>query len=240
MPRPATALILIALLSVTACTDLGSINESTADQRTFDLPGTALTVDSGGADLRLVTGEPGGVTVDRTLTGKATADGNAAWSMNGSRLTLRVTCSGFVPDCGGRHIVHVPPGTAVTVTNDAPTRLVEPSGAVTATVDGSWLTVERPSGRLTLRAEAAVTVTGATSPDVTASSDTRGVALTFRRAPERVDARAPGGAVAVTLPAGPETYRVTCSPGSPAVPSDPSSPRTVSATGTTASVRKAA
>ncbi|GAA3382015.1 hypothetical protein [Cryptosporangium minutisporangium] len=244
MPPPArltTTLLLAALLGTTACTDLRAINETSQSKRTFRLSGDALTVDSAGADLRLVTGEPGTVTVDRTLTGKATADGNATWSMDGDRLRLRVVCSGFVPDCTGRHVVSVPAGTALTVTNDAPTRAVEPDGALTATVDGSWLTVERPTGRLRLRAELAVNVTGATSPDVFASSDTRAVNLGFRRAPQQVDARAAAGAVTVTLPTGPETYRVTCTPGRSTVPSDAASKRVVNAVaGTTAQVRKAA
>jgi len=97
--RP-TPLVLPAALATgigcAGCTDLRSINETTTDQRTFPLARSALVVESSGADLRLVTGDAGEVRVDRTLTGKATADGNASWSMTGDRLSLRVVCSGFV------------------------------------------------------------------------------------------------------------------------------------------------
>ncbi|TQS45202.1 hypothetical protein [Cryptosporangium phraense] len=235
MRSPLTALAAAVLIGCTACTDISSINESSHDRRSFDLPGDSLVVDAGGTDVRLVTGDPGRVQVDRTLTGKATADGNASWSLSGDRLRLRVTCSGFVPDCGGLHVVRVPPRTAVTITSDAPVRAVGPTGALTATVSDSWLRVERPAGPLRLRAQQSVTVTDATSADVRATSDERKVDVAFARPPDHVDAEA-AGAVRVTLPPGPETYRITCDCPTK---SDPASPRTVVAHGTTAQVRKA-
>ena len=243
-PRRLAAVLLAAVLaSCAACTDVRSINQTSADRRTFPLPGAALVVDSAGADLRLVPGGSDSIAVERSVTGKATAAGNASWSMTGDTLRLRVKCSGFVPDCGGLHVVHVPPGTAVRVSNDAPVRAVGPTGALTATVTGSWLTVERPAGPLRLRASMSVTVTDAASTEVTAASWERAVMLTFRRAPQRVEARATAGAVTITLPAGPETYRVACTPGMAAVHSDPSSSRAITAVAGTshlAQVRKGA
>ena len=228
--------LLAAVLTCAACTDLSSIDESIQDQRSFPLPGNQLVVDSAGGSVRVVSAEAESVRVDRTLTGKATADGQASWEMDGNRLKLRVTCSGFVPDCSGLYVVHVPAGTAVTVTNDAPVRVVAPTGALTATVTGSWLRVENPAGALRLRAEQSVTVTGATSADVTVSSDARSVSVAFEHPPEHVDARAVDTAT-VTLPPGPETYRVDCGCSAP---NDPAATRTITARARTAQVRKAA
>jgi hypothetical protein len=247
-PRLATLVLAVVLAGSAGCTDLQSINETKQDQRRFAMSDGALVVDSAGADLRLVTGTSGTVLVERLLTGKATARGNASWSLAGRTLRLRVTCSGLVPDCGGRHIVHVPPGLPVRVSNDQPVRAVGVTGDLTAAVTDSWLRVEEPAGRLRLQATQTVTVTAATSTDVTASSDERPVTLAFRRPPDRVEARATAGAVTITLPKGTETYRVTCRPG-PARPgsatlrSDPASKRTVvaiAAPARSAQVRKAA
>ncbi|GAA0229005.1 hypothetical protein [Cryptosporangium japonicum] len=227
--------ILAAVVACAACTDVSSINETSQDRRSFPLSGSALVVDAAGTSVRLVAGSGEDVGVDRELTGKATADGQASWSMSGNRLTLRVTCSGFVPDCSGLHVVHVPTGTAVTITSDSPVRAVAPSGALTATVTGSWLRVEDPAGVLRLRAEQSVTVTGATASDVTAASESR-VELGFRTAPEHVDVQATDRAT-VTLPNGPETYRVDCACTRS---NDPASARTITVRARTAQVRRAA
>lgn len=227
--------ILAAVVLCAACTDVSAINETSADQRSFPLPGSTLVIDAKGTSVRLVAGDAEGVGVDRELTGKATADGQASWSMSGNRLSLRVTCSGFVPDCSGLHVVHVPAGTAVTITSDSPVRAVAPAGALTATVTGSWVRVEDPAGVLRLRAEQSVTVTGATAGDVTAVSDIR-VELGFRTAPHRVDVQATERAT-VTLPTGPETYRVACPC---TAPNDPASDRTITVRARTAQIRKVA
>lgn len=233
---------LLAVVAASGCADVRAVDETSEDRREFTLTGDRLVIDSGGADLRLVAGAGDAVAVERRLTGKATVDGNASWAMDGATLRLSVTCSGFVPDCGGRHVVHVPSGVAVAVTSDAPVRAVGLDADLTATVTDAWLRVEEPAGALRLTADLAVDVTGARSADVSATSRERGVALDFASAPNRVRARA-GGDVAVTLPRGPETYRVTAGPGKPALRSDPASPRTVTAAageGRTARVRKAA
>ncbi|MCW6008056.1 hypothetical protein K1W54_26450 [Micromonospora sp. CPCC 205371] len=233
---------LVAVVVTAGCTDVRAVNETRDDRREFSLTGDRLVIDSGGADLRLVAGTSKAVVVDRSLTGKATVGDNASWAMDGETLRLSVTCSGFVPDCGGRHIVRVPSGVAVTVTSDAPVRAVGLDAALTATVIDSWLRVEEPAGALRLTADLAVDVTGARSADVSATSRERSVALDFTVAPTRVRARA-GGDVAVTLPSGPETYRVTAAPGETALRSDPASERTVTAAageGRSARVRKAA
>ncbi|WP_433389166.1 hypothetical protein [Micromonospora sp. KLBMP9576] len=228
-------------MAVAGCADLRSINEARDDRREFSLSGDRLVIDNDGVDLRLVAGAGAAVEVQRSLTGKATADDNASWALDGGTLRLTVTCSGLVPDCGGRHVVHVPAGVAVEVTSDAPVRAVGLDVDFSATVTDAWLRVEDPTGPLRLHAEEGVEVTGARSATVSATSTGRGVDLGFTSAPTRVEARA-GGSVAVTLPGGPETYRVTAAPGRPGLTSDPTSERTVTATageGLTATVRKA-
>ncbi|MEU8821650.1 hypothetical protein [Actinoplanes sp. NPDC048796] len=231
---------LLLLASLTGCADLGAIDETNEDRHEFALDGQRLIIDNDGGDLRLVAGTGDAVVVQRSLTGKATVDGNAAWSLSDDTLQLRVTCSGFVPDCGGRHVVAVPPGVAVTVTSDSPVRAVGLDAALTATVSDSWVRVESPSGPLRLDAGLNAEVIGARSADVVVSSRDGRVRLSFTTAPQHVSARA-GGSVDVVLPAGPETYRVA-GPGRPGLRSDPASKRAVEvAAGSdgTAQVRKA-
>jgi hypothetical protein len=177
--RVAPFLSLAAVVAVAGCADIGAINEARDDWREFGLAGERLVIDSDGADLRLVAGAGAAIEVRRSLTGKATLDGNASWSMDG--------------------------------------------------------------GTLRLRAEYDVDVTGARTADVTATSTDMSVDLAFASPPTRVEARA-DGSVVVTLPGGPETYRVTTAPGRPALTSDPASRRTVTAIAGddhTAHVRKA-
>ncbi len=232
-----------ALLGSTGCTDVGAIDESWEERQGFAHSGTRLAIDSDGTDLRLVAGTGDTVDVERTLTGKATVDGNAAWSLEAGTLRLRATCSGFVPNCGARHVVHVPAGvTAVDVTSGGPVRVVGLSADLTAKVTGGWLRVEAPSGTLRLRAEQNVDVTAARSTDVTATSADRAVNVAFAGAPTRVRATASEGPVTVTLPGGRETYRITTTPGKREPRSDPASRRVVTATagdGHTATVRTA-
>lgn len=233
----AVAALAACLLGTAGCADLGAIDETREDRSTFPFSGTRLTVDNAGAELRVVTGAIGAIEVERSLTGKATLDGNASWSLEdpagGSDATLRlgIVCSGFVPDCGGRHVVHVPPGVTVEITSDgAPVRVVGLTSQLSARVTDSWLRVEQPGGRLRLRAAYNVEVTGARSNEVSATSDERTVDLTFAAPPGRVEAKAGHGSISITLPAGPETYRIAAGDVKSGVPSDPASPRTITAT----------
>ncbi|GAA0485505.1 hypothetical protein Ade02nite_09030 [Paractinoplanes deccanensis] len=220
---------LLLLLPVAGCTDLAAIDETSDDRQEFALAGERLVIDNDGVELRLTAGTGDAVVVQRSLTGKATVDGNASWSMRDNTLRLSVSCSGFVPDCGGRHVVGVPPGVEVQVTSDSPVRAVGLGAALTATVSDSWLHVESPGGPLRLDAGLAVEVTGARSADVAVSSRDDDVRINFTSPPSHVEARA-AGSVDVVLPAGPETYRVTATPGGSALRHDPASKRSISAT----------
>lgn len=225
------------VVGVAGCADLRAINSERDDRREFPFSGDRLTVQSDGTDVRLIPGARGVVTVDRHLTGKATTDGGASWSLTGDTLNLRVTCSGFVPDCGGTHVVAVPAEVAVQLTSHSGSvRSAGHPGDLTISVEDGWLRVEDPVGTLRLTAELTVEVTGARSTDVTATSEDRDVTLTFATPPKRVEARARTGDAEVRLPAGPETYRVRGS----GLRSDPNSDRTVTAIADhgTARVRK--
>jgi hypothetical protein len=226
---PLIPLLLLLLVPLAGCTDVGAIHENSDDQHEFPLTGDRLVIDNEGGDLRLVAGTGDAVSVQRSLTGKATVEGNASWDLTRETLRLRVVCSGFVPDCGGRHTVTVPAGVAVQVTSDSPVRAVGLSAAFTATVSDTWLRVESPAGPLRLDAELNVDVTDARSTDVAVTSHDGGVRLAFASPPDRVEARA-GGLVDVVLPAGPETYRVTAAPARSALRSDPASKRSIAAT----------
>ncbi|GIG91903.1 hypothetical protein [Plantactinospora endophytica] len=222
------------LAGVTGCADLRAVDSARTDERRFTLAGPALTIDTHGADLRVVAGDGPEVEVRRSLTGKATLPENAGWELTGDTLRLAVTCSGFVPDCGGSHVVGVPAGTDVRVTSrDGAVRTVGLTGDLTAEVRHGWLRVERPAGLLRLTAGLALEVTEARSTDVTARSSGGDVRLSFAVAPRRVTATAELGSVDVALPAGPETYRISTvgqagSGGSGPV-SDPASERVVRA-----------
>ncbi len=229
-----TFTVLLAAATVVAlggCADVIAVGSSRYDKRVFDFTDPRLTIDNHGGQLRLVPGTGPGLEVERSLTGKASWDRNASWSLARDTLSLQVTCSGFVPDCSGLHIVHVPPGVAVTVLSQGAVRTVGVPGDLTVTVVDDWLRVENPVGALRLKADLAVDVTGARSTDVTAASTEGTVNLAFAAPPTRVEARSRDGSVDVRLPPGPETYRVLAS-GASAVPNDPSSTRSVVAQAT--------
>lgn len=233
MLRPAGVAICAALLvGVAGCADLRAINSAREERREFPLASVdaELTIDVHGGDLRIVAGTGSGdvVRVHRSLTGKATLPGNADWAMSDGTLRLGITCSGFVPDCGGRHIVELPAGTPVRVISEAgAVRAVGVTGKLTVDAQDGWVRVEDPSGPLRLRAALTVEVTRARSADVTAASEERDVRLNFAAAPRRVEARSVSGTVEIGLPPGPETYRIKTVAGTGTASSTVRSDRTV-------------
>jgi hypothetical protein len=239
--------VVAALVGAAGCSDLAARDEQREDTQSFPFSGPKLTIENSLADLRLVAGTSEAVEVQRSLTGKAATGKNATWSLTDGTLKLTITCSGLVINCGGRHIVKVPPGVAVEVRSDgAPVRAVAIPGDLTIRVTDNWMRVEDPSGKLRLTgSDANITVTGSRSPEVTAEATDGGIDLSFAAAPTRVEARSSTGPVKVTLPAGAETYRVTTTSDTgtakSAVPNDPASPRVVTAVAENgnATVRKA-
>ena len=236
----------VALIGTTGCGDLAARDEQREDERSFAFSGPKLTIDNSVGDLRLVAGTSDAVEVQRSLTGKAATGENATWSLTDGTLKLAITCSGLVLNCGGRHIVTVPPGVTVDVRSDAPVRAVAIPGDLTIKVTDNWIRVEDSSGKLRLTGSGAnITVTGSRSAEVTAQVTDGGVDLSFAAAPTRVEARSSAGPVKVTLPQGAETYRITTSSDAgtakSSVPSDEASARVITAVAENgnATVRKA-
>lgn len=230
------------MLTATGCGDLTAFTAERDDTRDFAFSGDRLTIDARGSELRVVGGADGVVRVERSLAGKAATGDNASLSLVDGHLAVRVVCSGLVVTCRAHHIVAVPAGTSVEVISDGPVRTVGLTGDLTAEV-AEWLTVEEPGGALRLQAGPNLTVTASRSPDMVATSTERNVSMSFDRPPGRIEARAPHGSVEITLPGGPETYRVSASSTGGVthleVASDPDSARGITVTaGGTVRVRK--
>jgi hypothetical protein len=213
-----------------------SAGETRSDSETFPLPGDTLRIEASEATVRIETGSTDSLVVERTLTGSAGNDGNATRSFEGGTLRLAVECSGFVTSCEGDHIVRVPEGTAVVVeASGSAVDILSVSGDLEASVtnDGS-LRVVGSTGRLQLfGGGGSIVVSDARSSVVTARTSADGdVELGFAAPPERVEVEASGSAD-ITVPEGPETYRIEGSGVSGGVSSDAGSKRviTVSAGG---------
>lgn len=111
------AVVLVAGLS--AC-GASAAEDDHPDHRTFDLPGTTLTIDSDDSALEIVAADhtpSGKIKVTRWFQGTVAlgTDPEVTWSMDGDRLVLGERCSGVVADCSAQHRIEVPRGVAVTV-----------------------------------------------------------------------------------------------------------------------------
>jgi hypothetical protein len=217
-----------ACVLLTCLTGCDSNAQTFQDDRRFPFGGRSLTIDAHETKLTVLNGSGGEIEVERELRGTAAKDGNASWSLEGETLRLRVDRTGIVLTCESEHRVRVPKGIAVTISGTGTdTRLEGLTGDITATLShDSALRVVGPAGRLRLRNGGGdITVTEARSSDVRAETSADGtINLTFAAAPRRVEARAVGS-VGITLPAGPETYRVDAAGAD--VPSDPDSDRLI-------------
>jgi hypothetical protein len=234
--KSAFALVAVAataLLGVSGCKPVDGGGSPTTDSRTFAFAGSRLTIETRESGLRVETGTGKEVEVERSLSGKAGSGGNASWSMEGSTLKLSVNCSGVNVNCSADNVVRVPAGIAVEVKSfGSPVSVVGLAADLTANVadDGS-LKVQDPAGALRLSSQGSnITVTGARSTDVTADASADGnVDLGFVTAPNRVQAKSHGGAVKVTLPNGPETYRLDLGGAPTNLTNDPASSRSITA-----------
>lgn len=228
------ASVLLAVL--TGCDTKNA--ETTRDDRRFPFSGRTLTIDAHETRLTVVAGADGEIKVERRLQGTAAKDGNTSLSLQGTTLRLRVECTGVVITCESEHRVHVPKGIQIKVKGTgAVARLEGLTGDITASMSrDSSLRVVRPQGRLRLwNGGGDIAVTRARSSDVEAETAADGtVRLTFATAPRRVEARA-AESVDITLPSGPETYRVDAAGAD--VPNDPASDRLIVARAVDGSVK---
>lgn len=237
----AAALTAMALATPAGCTSL-SAGATSQDSRDFTFSGRTLTIDARELNLTLVPGSAGKVSVRRRLAGSA-VNGSSSWSLKNATLRLRTECSGLVLECESEHTVRVPKNVALKIdASGGAVRIEGLTGDVNAVLrnDGS-LRVIGPKGTLRLRNHGGrIVVEDATSTDVRADTSADGtIRLGFAAAPDRVEAHA-SGSVSITLPAGPETYRVDAA-GARGLPSDPDSDRVIIATAAdgTVSLRKA-
>lgn len=208
------------------------------ESRSFPFSGTLLVIDTRETELRIANGDGADIEVERSLEGDAGDDGDATWALDGDTLKLSVNCSGLVLECASEHTVKVPKGVAIELkSSGSPVRIDALAGDLTATLtnDGS-LRASNPAGKLRLKSGGGdIVVTGARSRDVTASTTAdANIKLGFAVAPDRVEANA-SGSVEVTLPKGPETYKIVGS--ADGLDSDPASKRVITVTAVDGRIR---
>ncbi|WP_164555728.1 MULTISPECIES: DUF4097 family beta strand repeat-containing protein [unclassified Streptomyces] len=228
------AVVLVAGLS--AC-GASAAEDDDPDHRSFDLPGTTLTIDSDDSALEIVAADghaSGKIAVTRWFQGSVAIGSKAkvTWSMDGDRLVLREKCSGIIADCSTKHRIEVPRGVSV--------KVVERDGSVRArgfrdplsirTKDGS-VRVTDSSGPLELRAGDGSVRAEVTSRTVRARTGDGSIHLELGAVPDLVESRSGDGSLTIDLPrAG---YRVDTGTGDGAeevsVPRDDSSSHRVTA-----------
>ncbi|MFJ5555867.1 DUF4097 family beta strand repeat-containing protein [Streptomyces sp. NPDC093250] len=228
------AVVLVAGLS--AC-GASAAEDDHPDHRTFDLPGTTLTIDSDDSALEIVAADhtpSGKIKVTRWFQGTVAlgTDPEVTWSMDGDRLVLRERCSGVVADCSTKHRIEVPHGVAVTVEDkDGSVRARGFRDALSIrTTDGS-VRVTDSSGPLELRTGDGSVRAEVTSRTVRARTGDGSVHLELGVVPDLVESRTGDGSLTIDLPrAG---YRVDTDTGDGAedvsVPRDDSSAHRVTA-----------
>jgi hypothetical protein len=208
--------VLVAGLS--AC-GASAADDDDPDRRSFDLPGTTLTIDSDDSALEIVAADDnpsGKIEVTRWFQGTVAigSDPEVTWSMDGDRLVLREKCSGVVADCSTKHRIEVPRGVAV--------KVEEKDGSVRARGFRDALSIRTTDG--SVRAEVS-------SRTVRARTGDGSVHLELGVVPDLVESRSGDGSLTVDLPRA--TYRVETETGDGAedvsVPRDDSSSHKVTA-----------
>jgi Putative adhesin len=202
------------------------------DTHSFPYAGAALKIDDHHVRLRVEPTEGTVIEVDRTLTGKATR--NSMMRLDGGVLHLGVSCSGFVPGCGGTVAVRVPRSVALTIDSDGAVDGERISTALNLTLHNAPATMRDLSGPLTVSgAGGNLEITGCRSAQVTSRLTNGDLTLSFAGPPRTVNARTTGGSIRLELPAGRESYHVTVSASGgtarSSVPDDPASRRTITA-----------
>lgn len=220
MAKPKTWKVLIAAAATAASSAMFTgcelkNPESTAtkkDSHSYRFSGQVLRIKATEVRLRLKEGSGASVQVDRTAKGAATEARNAKLAMNDDTLTLGVRCEGVVLHCDLETTVLIPRGVDVVLTGSGAFVTADGlTGDLDLDVrdDGS-ITVKNSKGSLRLYSGGGnITVASARSSKVEARATAdASIQLAFATAPRQVRARA-SDSVTVTLPRGPETYRIT-------------------------------
>ncbi|GAA2523056.1 MULTISPECIES: DUF4097 family beta strand repeat-containing protein [Streptomyces] len=227
----------VALVAGLSACGASAGDDDDPDHRSFDLPGSTLTIDSDDSALEIVAadGHPSGeVRVTRWFQGSVAfgRDPEVTWSMDGDRLVLRMECTGVVADCSAKHRIEVPRGVTV--------KVEEKDGSVRArgfrdalsirTTDGS-VRVTDSTGPLELRTGDGSVRAEVASRTVRTHTGDGSVRLRFQAVPDLVESRSGDGSLTIDLPRA--AYRVDTGTGDGAedvsVPRDDSSSHVVTA-----------
>ncbi|MFC4605371.1 DUF4097 family beta strand repeat-containing protein [Rhodococcus kronopolitis] len=203
----AGSLLAFALLA-TGCSSGSGGGADFSDAETvsqaFPYSGQSLTIDTGTADLVLVSGGSDEVKIDRQIAGTANGESpEATGTLNGDTLNLSVDCNGLAIGCKGRFTVTVPDGVAVVAQNK--------NSLIKASDFSADLTVSAANGQADLAQLSSSTLTltgrdmdvnGAGLSAKTVTTDTRNgdIDLTFSDAPDRVEVNSNDGNVSLALP----------------------------------------
>ena len=116
--------VVVGIIALGAACAPSVKSDGTAEHKSFDLAGDALTIISDGGNLELVTSaasrgqsDPSEVAVTRWFTAEQFGAGRAeaSWSMKNDTLRLKLVCFGFTLECDQKHRVEVPEGVQVDV-----------------------------------------------------------------------------------------------------------------------------
>ncbi|HEY6278882.1 MAG TPA: DUF4097 family beta strand repeat-containing protein [Streptosporangiaceae bacterium] len=216
--------------------------------------GQAATVTAGAADISVSPGPAGRIRLLGTVR-YSLVKPDVTWQRGPSSVTVHSGCSLPVGECSTGLAATVPAGGGVVVSvgsGDLTARdlsgqvsLSSASGNVTASAISGSSTLSDHSGDISLTSVSGlrtvamddsgdVTGTGVASPDVTVTDQSGDITLTFTVVPDQVRISDASGDIALVLPPGSATYRVSAITASGAtsinVPRSATSPHVITVT----------
>lgn len=227
----AGALLLPALL--TGCG--ASADDAPPEQRDFGPVGSRLTIAKDQGDLDIRPADVKNVEVTRRFDRWSVIGGEpaATWRLAGDRLTLATDCGTLIGGCAVRYQVLVPRGLAVGIEGDNGTISATGfSAALRIRTSNGAISVDGATGPLDLRSEnGGLRSTATRSPQVSATSESGKVDLSFAAGPRQVTVTTENGEVKVTVPRAPYKVSTTTDSGDVRtdIPEDASAPRSITA-----------
>ncbi|GAA2119471.1 DUF4097 family beta strand repeat-containing protein [Actinomadura napierensis] len=230
-PLATGSLLLVALL--TGCG--ASADDAQPERRDFGPVGSRLTIAKDGGDLDIRPADVKNVQVTRRFDRWALIGGEpaATWNLSGDRLTLATDCGTLIGGCAVRYRVLVPRNLTVGIEGENGTISATGfSAALRIRSSNGAIAVTGATGPLDLRSEnGGLRSTATRSPQVSATSESGEVDLSFATAPRQVAVTTENGEVKVTVPRA--AYNVTTTTDSgdvrADVPKDASAPRSITA-----------
>jgi hypothetical protein len=202
--------VLVLALLLGACGTQETVVDG--EQRTFEITGPELVVDTDSSSVTLVpvADLSGEVRVTRWFkAARVRGRTDITWQQDGETLKLRVVCRGIVTSCSARHEIEVPA--------DLPVRLTSRNGPVRADGFGAGLDLTSHNGEISVSGAAGpltlashngrVTATDVTTDRVRATSHNGAIRLELATAPAEVTAKSHNGGISVQLP-GEASYQV--------------------------------